>query len=83
MTGEVRTLVRNDRRMTFCELSEACGISVSLCDAVLDHGFEHKNPLLQNLYRAGLLQSRNSNTYLSLKYLSRQSGLRLPVKMKI
>jgi len=35
MIAEVRTIVRNNRRLTVREMAHACGISVGSCDAIL------------------------------------------------
>ena len=35
MIAKVRTIVRNNRRLTVREIADDCGISVGSCDAVL------------------------------------------------
>jgi len=35
MIAEVRTIVRNNRRLTVGEIADDCGISVGSCDAIL------------------------------------------------
>ena len=35
MIAKVRTIVRNNRRLTVREIADDCGISVGLCDAIL------------------------------------------------
>ena len=35
MIAEVRTIIRNNRRLTVQEIVDDCGISVGLCDAIL------------------------------------------------
>ena len=42
MIAKVRTIVRNDRRLTVREIADECGISVGSCDAILTDGLHMK-----------------------------------------
>jgi len=42
MIAKVRTIVRNDRRLTVREIADECGISVGSCDAILTEDLQMK-----------------------------------------
>ena len=42
MIAKVRTIVRNNRRLTVREIADDCGISVDSCDAILTNHLHMK-----------------------------------------
>ena len=42
MIAKVRTVVRNNRRLTVREMADDCGVSVGSCDAILADGLHMK-----------------------------------------
>ena len=42
MVAKVRTIIRNNRRLTVREITDDCGISVGLCDAILNDDLHNK-----------------------------------------